>query len=54
MIEEHYILDGELYLPGHSVNEINHFVKDPTCKKINLFNFGVMILLLMMLLNIVD
>ena len=31
MIEEHYILDGELYLPGHSVNEINHFVKDPNC-----------------------
>ena len=31
MIEEHYILDGELYLPGKSVNEINHFVKDPTC-----------------------
>lgn len=33
MIEEHYILDGELYLPGHSVNEINHFVKDPKCKE---------------------
>ena len=31
MVEEHYILDGELYLPGHSVNEINHFVKDPNC-----------------------
>lgn len=31
MIEEHYILDGELYLPGHSVNEINHFIKDPNC-----------------------
>lgn len=31
MIEEHYILDGELYLPGKSVNEINHFVKDPNC-----------------------
>lgn len=28
MVEEHYILDGELYLPGHTVNEINHFVKD--------------------------
>ena len=28
MIEEHYILDGELYLPGYSVNEINHFVKN--------------------------
>ena len=31
MIEENYILDGELYLPGYSVNEINHFVKDKTC-----------------------
>lgn len=31
MVEEHYILDGELYLPGKSVNEINHFVKDPNC-----------------------
>ena len=31
MIEENYILDGELYLPGYSVNEINHFVKDPNC-----------------------
>lgn len=31
MVDEHYILDGEVYLPGHSVNEINHFVKDPNC-----------------------
>lgn len=31
MIEENYILDGELYLPGYTVNEINHFVKDPNC-----------------------
>lgn len=31
MLDEHYILDGELYLPGYSVNEINHFVKDPNC-----------------------
>lgn len=31
MIEEHYILDGEVYLPGHTVNEINHFVKDLNC-----------------------
>lgn len=29
MLDENYILDGELYLPGYSVNEINHFVKDP-------------------------
>lgn len=39
MIEEHYILDGELYLPGHSINEINHFVKDPTCKENKLIQF---------------
>lgn len=31
MVDENYILDGELYLPGHTVNEINHFVKDPNC-----------------------
>lgn len=31
MVDECYILDGELYLPGHTVNEINHFVKDPNC-----------------------
>ena len=29
MVDENYILDGEVYLPGHTVNEINHFVKDP-------------------------
>lgn len=33
MLEEEYVLDGEIYLPGHSVNEINHFVKDPSCKE---------------------
>lgn len=39
MIDEHYILDGELYLPGHSVNEINHFVKDSTCKENKLIQY---------------
>lgn len=29
MVEEGVALDGEIYLPGYSVNEINHFVKDP-------------------------
>lgn len=33
MIDEDWELDGELYLPGYDVNEINHFVKDPTCKE---------------------
>ena len=28
MVEENYILDGELYLPEISVNDINHFVKN--------------------------
>ena len=39
MLEEHYILDGEIYLPNHTVNEINHFVKDPTCKEHNLLQY---------------
>lgn len=28
MCYEHYILDGEVYIPGYSINDINHFVKD--------------------------
>ena len=28
MVNDNFILDGELYLPGYSVNEINHFVKN--------------------------
>lgn len=39
MTEEHYILDGEIYLPGHSVNEINHFVKDPKCYENKLLQY---------------
>lgn len=39
MVNEHYILDGELYLPGHSVNEINHFVKDAKCKENKLLQY---------------
>lgn len=39
MLYEEYILDGEIYLPGHSVNEINHFVKDPTCKENKLLQY---------------
>ena len=39
MLEEHYILDGEVYLPGHTVNEINHFVKDPKCKENKLLQY---------------
>lgn len=33
MIDEDWELDGELYLPGYTVNEINHFIKDPKCKE---------------------
>lgn len=33
MIDEHFIFDGELYIPGLTVNEINHIVKDPTDKR---------------------
>lgn len=29
MLDNNWALDGEIYLPGYSVNEINHFVKDP-------------------------
>lgn len=29
MLDDGWALDGEIYLPGYSVNEINHFVKDP-------------------------
>lgn len=39
MIDEHYVLDGELYLPGYSVNEINHFVKDSTCRENKLLQY---------------
>ena len=39
MLDEEFILDGELYLPGHSVNEINHFVKDPKCKENKLIQY---------------
>ena len=31
MLHENAYLDGEIYLPGHTVNEINHFVKSPEC-----------------------
>lgn len=33
MVEEGVCLDGELYLPGYSVNDINSFVKNPTLKQ---------------------
>ncbi len=39
MVDEHYLLDGELYLYGHTVNEINSFVKDPRTKENKLLQF---------------
>ena len=39
MLEDGFVLDGELYLPGHSVNEINHFVKDPKCPENKLIQY---------------
>ena len=39
MIDENIILDGELYLPGYKVNQINHFVKDATCYENKLIQF---------------
>ena len=31
MLDENWVLDGEVYLPGYTVNQINHFVKDANC-----------------------
>lgn len=39
MVEEHYILDGEVYLPNHTVNEIDHFVKDAKCTENKLLQY---------------
>lgn len=33
LVEEDIILDGELYLPGYTINDINHFVKDANCSQ---------------------
>lgn len=39
MVDEHIILDGEIYLPGYSINQINHFVKNDRCKENSLLQF---------------
>lgn len=31
MIDEDARLDGELYLPGYNINDINHIIKDTSC-----------------------
>lgn len=33
MVEDNIMLDGEVYLPGHTVNEIDHFIKTSTCEE---------------------
>lgn len=38
-IDNNWILDGEVYLPGHTVNEINHFVKDINCPENKLIQY---------------
>lgn len=38
MLDEGLALDGEIYLPGHTINEINHFVKTP-CEQTHLLQF---------------
>ena len=39
MIYEGWAMDGELYLPGYSVNDINHFVKDATAPENKLLQY---------------
>lgn len=39
MIDGFAALDGEIYLPGYTVNQINHFVKDANCTENKLLQF---------------
>lgn len=39
MIDGYVALDGEIYLPGYTVNQINHFVKDNNCPENKLLQF---------------
>lgn len=39
MVEEGAKLDGELYLPGYKINEINHFIKNPTAPQHKLLQY---------------
>lgn len=39
MIDEDWAMDGEVYLPGYSVNDINHFVKDATAPENKLLQY---------------
>lgn len=39
MIDGYAALDGEIYLPGYTINQINHFVKDANCVENKLLQF---------------
>lgn len=39
MIDGYVALDGEIYLPGYTINQINHFVKDANCTENKLLQF---------------
>lgn len=39
MIDGYVALDGEIYLPGYTINQINHFVKDSNCPENKLLQF---------------
>lgn len=39
MIDGGWAMDGEIYLPGYSVNDINHFVKDATAPENKLLQY---------------
>ena len=39
MINDGWALDGEIYLPGNDVNQIDHYVKDVTCPQHKILQF---------------
>lgn len=39
MIDGYVALDGEIYFPGYTINQINHFVKDANCVENKLLQF---------------
>lgn len=41
IFNDNLILDGELYIPGYSINDINHIVKSPKCKEHELIEYWV-------------
>lgn len=41
LIENNSAMDGELYLPGYQVNDINHFVKNDKCSENRMIQYWV-------------